>query len=226
MHYWSLFLAGVFSAALAQPPSPTPPADLPPVPAVPKVAGLELPLPQQVAAGDQFIEIEAQCAGEVAWDVFALLADPKAVLRTKKLGKVLILGIPACAGDVRITACTVIEGKPSEIASTLVHIEPLPLAEVKQEARSELPQGNLAITLLGMTPEIVSALRPQLTIAGHRVYVLADTQTRVDLVPYLANVKLPAVLVQDSKGNVLLGGGKSCATAAEALAVVKQAQGK
>ncbi len=67
-------------------------------PATPAV--LELVAPEKVKAGSGYLKIKANAGtGTVAWDVFAVFADPAVKVQWEAIGAdTLILGIPASPG--------------------------------------------------------------------------------------------------------------------------------
>lgn len=186
-----------------------------PAAATPKVPGLELPEPQDVEAGGQFVELEAKTPAEsVSWDVFSVFDDPKVVLKVKEGKKTLVVGVPDSPGAVRVTACAVVEGKLTRIASTVITVVPRadkaqadkaqPNAPPKARPKAAADVAGRHVTLVGARAD--AALRSALEALGVRVHELADLKSRPDIARRLPAARLPGLFVQDAAGRPLHAG--------------------
>jgi len=169
-----------------------------------KVDGLALPADQTVTAGDQFVEIEAATKGEVTWDVFAVFeADVK--LRTKEFGKSILIGVPASPGAIRVSACALVDGKLTRIASTIITVAPgkgaPPPAAGGKVAITKGPK--LYATLIGaqFDPETEKELRAaDVTPFAYAATDPRLAKERAALLKRAVGAGLPGLVLQDAVG--------------------------
>lgn len=172
-----------------------------------KVAGLELPAPQEVAPDEGFVILVAECKGQVDWLVLSTSVRIK--YKVSDADKSITVAVPSNGGEVVIFCVGVVDGKLTPFARTSITVRGPP-GPAPQPGPGVLPAGTkLYLTIVessnhgDRTPEIAAvvtsaALRQKLEAQGHKVrnYTADDPVLKAKgLEPSLKRIgKLPALI--------------------------------
>jgi hypothetical protein len=101
------------------------------VPSANKVTGLELPTPTEITSSRRYITITAKCTGEVKWLVQSQAKIAIEVLESKLTNSVMIFPNNKEADVITVSAYTVVDGKPGDMATTTIKVTaPIPVKPV------------------------------------------------------------------------------------------------
>ena len=165
-------------------------------------AKLEIKAPEKVLVGSGYVKVSATGAESVVFDLFSVFEDTSIKLQSEVLGGVLIIGIPASPGAIRVTAAGVIAGKPA-IASAVITVGAKDTDKDKpDEPGKPAPPVRLHCTVIGLSES--AALKKALAEAGVAYWPYgAVPSNRPDLAKQAQRVGTPCVIVQGTDGKVL-----------------------
>lgn len=216
--FYSLFVLSILMAPttiLAQAPSPNPnpnetSAELPN-----KVSGLELPADQTINYDEGFVNIQAQCKGEVKWLVVSSLK----VKFVQVPNNALIISVPPQSTTITIFAVGLVDGKQTEFARTNIQVggAPNPMGANPNISGTNpgVKAGPFHVTFVvdmnQATPEIAQmlnspTLRQGITAKGNffRIYDIKSPiikQKKIDLA--IANLGSNCIVIQNNEGTVV-----------------------